>query len=499
MSNAPAPTENLSIFNPANFGGEAADLAFPTAQGTETFPNGVYWGDGTFQNSSAAIGTGVQNPMTGNVNANTYTITNLASPSNPTDAVTLTYLQSYALTNPLSSSLDVGGNQVIDMADPTANSHAVNLQYADANYLTITDAASTYLTIADAALTYLTDADAQSTYLTISAANTSYAKLNSPALTGAPTAPTQASTDNSTKIATTAFVQQYSGANYLTITDAASTYETIANAALLAPLSSPALTGSPTAPTQASSDNSTKIATTAFVQSHIPTTIPFAPYSFSWTAENWQNGVPANLTLYGPAIQWPTGSNPNANNASTNDMDSYFVMRVTATNSWNIRQISTPSYGGYNNFGCASGIVYVFPRRWGSMSWCGYNNATSTCKYLQNGGGYSGTTGQEGASVSEKSRGLYTTTGLVSNEGEIQNNYSSMFNSFGSGGQPQWQFVSQSPYSAGNTSQYGIRAVLNVEILSMTQNCPPLTIIAGANSQAPSGGSFNGNDFLDVS
>jgi len=210
MSNAPPPSELLSVFNPVNYGGETADLSFPTAQGTETFPNGVIWGDGTYQNSaSGGAGSGVQNPMTSNLNAGGFTITNLANPSSSTDAVTLTYFQSNSLTNPMTVNLDIGGNQVVDMADPTANSHAVNLQYANANYLTITDAASTYLTQADAALTYLTDADAIATYLTISAANTSYAKLNSPALTGSPTAPTQSSTDNSTKIATTAWVSTY--------------------------------------------------------------------------------------------------------------------------------------------------------------------------------------------------------------------------------------------------------------------------------------------------
>lgn len=67
----------------------------------------------------------------------------------------------------------------------------------------------------------------------------------SPTFTGAPAAPTQVSTDNSTKIATTAFV---AGA-----------------VSPLAPLASPALTGTPTAPTAASTDSSTALATTAFV------------------------------------------------------------------------------------------------------------------------------------------------------------------------------------------------------------------------------------------
>lgn len=71
------------------------------------------------------------------------------------------------------------------------------------------------------------------------------APLNSPALTGTPTAPTPSASDNSTKLATTAYV------------DTAD--------ALKAPLNNPAFTGNPTAPTQAVDNNSTRLATTAFV------------------------------------------------------------------------------------------------------------------------------------------------------------------------------------------------------------------------------------------
>ena len=73
------------------------------------------------------------------------------------------------------------------------------------------------------------------------------APLASPALTGTPTAPTQAGGNSSTRIATTAFV-----AGELTS---------------YAPLASPALTGTPTVPTQSVGDSSTKAASTAFVAS----------------------------------------------------------------------------------------------------------------------------------------------------------------------------------------------------------------------------------------
>ena len=77
-----------------------------------------------------------------------------------------------------------------------------------------------------------------------------YAPLASPALTGTPTAPTATTGDSSTQIATTAFV---SGA----ITDL--------NISQYAPLASPSFTGTPTAPTAAESTNNTQIATTSFV------------------------------------------------------------------------------------------------------------------------------------------------------------------------------------------------------------------------------------------
>lgn len=73
------------------------------------------------------------------------------------------------------------------------------------------------------------------------------APINSPNFTGSPAAPTPATGDNSTRIPTTAWV----------------------NNQAYAPLASPALTGTPTAPTPPSSDSSTRLATTAYVQSNI--------------------------------------------------------------------------------------------------------------------------------------------------------------------------------------------------------------------------------------
>lgn len=87
--------------------------------------------------------------------------------------------------------------------------------------------------------------------------HTQYAPKASPTFTGTPTAPTQAKTDNSTKLATTAHVKSVV-ADY-------------------APLSSPALTGKPTAPTAAQTANDTQLANTAFVKAAIAALVASSP------------------------------------------------------------------------------------------------------------------------------------------------------------------------------------------------------------------------------
>jgi hypothetical protein len=90
----------------------------------------------------------------------------------------------------------------------------------------------------------------------------------SPTFTGTPTAPTPASSDNSTKLATTAFVQA-----------ATSGIALQASVDAKADKLSPTFTGTPTAPTPASSDNSTKLATTAYVDAQVAAGAPEASSS----------------------------------------------------------------------------------------------------------------------------------------------------------------------------------------------------------------------------
>lgn len=83
------------------------------------------------------------------------------------------------------------------------------------------------------------------------------APLLSPTFTGVPLSVTPSNSDNSTKIATTAFVKNQ---GYLTAATATSTY---------APLVSPTFTGTPVAPTASLGTDTTQIATTEYVQNEL--------------------------------------------------------------------------------------------------------------------------------------------------------------------------------------------------------------------------------------
>ncbi|HAW4025058.1 phage tail protein [Escherichia coli] len=122
--------------------------------------------------------------------------------------------------------------------------------------------------------------------------HTQYAQKHNPTFTGEPKAPTPAAGNNTTRIATTEFVQAAitalingAPATLDTLKEIAAAINndpkfstTINNAlALKAPLSSPALTGMPTAPTAEQSVNNTQIATTAFVKSAIAAMVGSAP------------------------------------------------------------------------------------------------------------------------------------------------------------------------------------------------------------------------------
>ena len=120
------------------------------------------------------------------------------------------------------------------------------------------------------------------------------AALAGPAFTGTPTAPTASPGTNSTQLATTAYADtglalrllksgdtmtgnlamsnnKVTGLAAASANGEAVRYEQITP---LATLASPAFTGTPTAPTQSALDNSTKLATTAYVDTAVATATP---------------------------------------------------------------------------------------------------------------------------------------------------------------------------------------------------------------------------------
>lgn len=86
----------------------------------------------------------------------------------------------------------------------------------------------------------------------------SYALLASPTFTGTPLTTTALTSDNSTRIASTAYVKSN-----------LSSYQTTLGMSFYALLAGPSFTGNPTTTTQLTNDNSTRIASTAYVQSNL--------------------------------------------------------------------------------------------------------------------------------------------------------------------------------------------------------------------------------------
>jgi hypothetical protein len=155
--------------------------------------------------------------------------------------------------------------------------------------------------------------------------------LASPAFTGVPTAPTASATNNSTQIATTAFVKAVVAALVASAPGTLDTLNelaaalgddpnfaaTLANAlSAKAPLNSPGLTGVPTAPTADASTNTNQLATTAFVQTASAASGPvgyYAPelerpnpnYTSTKAFLNFENGLVDGV----PGVTWTTIGN----------------------------------------------------------------------------------------------------------------------------------------------------------------------------------------------
>jgi hypothetical protein len=152
------------------------------------------------------------------------------------------------------------------------------------------------------------------------------APLASPTFTGTPAAPTPTAGDNSTKIATTAFVT-----------------------GTFAPLANPALTGVPTAPTATAGTNTTQIATTAFVLTSMGTFAPINNPTFT--------GAPKSVT-------------PTAGDNSTNIATTAFVATSFAP-------INSPTFTGR-----AQTLAFAFTTvALGNISGTNTLNLASSCEW----------------------------------------------------------------------------------------------------------------------
>jgi hypothetical protein len=145
---------------------------------------------------------------------------------------------------------------------------------------------------------------------------TNFQVLGTTTLAGA-TATTPATSDNSTKVATTAYVQNQG----------------------YAPLASAALTGTPTAPTAAADANSTQIATTAYVDgNYLPTSLDWG-HNFSSTTTVPFNTSTGHMNVFGIFLSQPVKTSQITvyvatadNSANTYDIGLYYGVSGSSNN-----------------------------------------------------------------------------------------------------------------------------------------------------------------------
>ena len=228
------------------------------------------------------------NTLTGNtravrVNGATGMVTVSAHPTNTFGIATKGYtddIQSALNTSIVANvaSINANVNQLRTNIYTDLNSNVIILNSEINNLTTSTD--NQFVALNSAFLSNVSDINANAAFdasriTAIENALPFKAPLVSPQFTGAPTAPTQSPGTNNTTLATTSYVDSADAEiNIYINTQIAATQGLAAlnlsnGLATKADNVSPALLGTPTAPTPISSDNSTRIATTAHVRGAI--------------------------------------------------------------------------------------------------------------------------------------------------------------------------------------------------------------------------------------
>lgn len=172
------------------------------------------------------------------------------------------------------------------------------------------------------------------------------ASLASPEFTGSPTAPTQAMGNNSTLIATTEYVITQDAlrkgyidtileSNVTTLSDAITS-----GLAEKAPVNSPNFTGTPTTQTPSIGDNTTRLATTAYVMSQDAIRRVYVDTAVSGNITLLNNAVNSSLATKAPAAD-PTftgtviAPTPTSGDSSTKVATTEFVQTtIAATARW---------------------------------------------------------------------------------------------------------------------------------------------------------------------
>lgn len=194
----------------------------------------------------------------------------------------------------------------------------------------------------------------------------------SPTFTGTPAAPTPLTSDNSTTLATTAYVQAQGYVTSATapVTSVASKTGAVtlavADVSGAAPTASPTFTGTPISTTPATADNSTKIATTAYVQAQGYVTATSAPVTsvasktgaVSLVVGDVSGAAPtASPTLTGTVtIPTPTAGDNSTKAASTAFVATSFAPLASPTFTGTVT-IPTPTAGDNSTKAASTAFV----------------------------------------------------------------------------------------------------------------------------------------------